>query len=489
MTDHTLPDDWRQWPRDPFKLLGVAPGVTPRDLKRAYTRLIRLYKPEHHPEAFGRLREAYETLQRLVERGNYLVLDVSGDGAVSMRGNGAPSGSSDEAPAASSAERQAESAPCPAAHRAPSRDEQLDERWRWAIEGNAERAYRGLCELHAQAPHLADACLRLYWLLSIEPRLDRERSPADWLATGLMASGLSGPLRELYRRELAANPAEAQTARSIALVDAPAADGHLIDLVVCRWNALARLGQAVEAIEADLKRLAPRLRAGDNDEAWARLLLAAADQLAFAEGGRAAKLLARCDADLNALVHLQFQLSGELDRLEFARELGSRARSLSRRTPVHDEFLEIVRLSWTADIGEMWPRFMAYLGTVAAAPAWSLKNFDAVAKSALPLLTQFRVALQMLDRWLEPSAEARTDDELAAAIVDFALEIPSGKYADWRLPLLGFCLREVIMPEDAVESLASHREFQLVGDEHVSQSLENDLALICVCHSCRLFWS
>lgn len=489
MTDHTLPDDWRQWPRDPFKLLGVAPGVTPRDLKRAYTRLIRLYKPEHHPEAFGRLREAYETLQRLTERGNYLVLDVSGDGTMSTRGNGSAAATSDEAPALPSAERPAETAPRPAAPRTPSRDEQLDECWRWAIEGDAERAYRRLCELHTQAPQLADACLRLYWLLSIDPRLDRERLPADWLATGLMASGLSGPLGELYRRELAANPAEAQTTRSIALVEAPAADGHLIDLVVCRWNALARLGQAVEAIEADLKRLAPRLRAGDNDQAWARLLLAAADQLAFAEGERAANLLAHCDAELNALVHLQFQLSGELDRLEFARELGGRARSLSRRTPVHDEFLEIVRLSWTADIGEMWPRFMAYLGTVAAAPAWSLKNFDAVAKSALPLLTQFRQALRMLDRWLDPSAESRGDDELSETIVDFAREIPGGKYADWRPPLLEFCLREVIMPEQVAEALAPHKEFQLTDDEHVAQPLASDWALTCVCHACRLFWT
>lgn len=486
MTDHTLPDDWRQWPRDPFKLLGVRPGVAPRDLKRAYTRLIRVYKPEHHPEAFGRLREAYETLQRIVEHGNYLVLDVSGEGAVSLRGTSEANASSGDSPAAV---HEADSAPRPAAPRALSREEQLDECWRWAIEGDAERAYRGLCELHAQAPHLTDACLRIYWLLAIDPRLDRERSPADWLAAGLQASRLAGPLRELYRRELAANPAEAQTARSIALVDAPAADGHLVDLVVCRWNAVARLGQAVEAIEADLERVGPRLRAGDSDEAWARLLLAAADQLAFAEGDRAAKLLAHCDAELNALVHLQFQLSGELDRLEFARELGSRARSLARRTPVHDEFLEIVRLSWTCDIGEIWPRFMAYLGAVAAAPEWSLKNFDAVAKSGLPLLSQFRIALRMLDHWLDPSEEARTDDELTATIVDFAREIPSGKYADWRLPLLGFCLREVIMPEQVAESLASHREFHLTNDEHASQPLENDLALICVCHACRLFWA
>src|SRR5688500_12033029 len=59
MADH-LPDDPRHWPDDPFRLLGVEPPATETDVKRAYTRLIRRFKPEHHPEQFRRVREAYE---------------------------------------------------------------------------------------------------------------------------------------------------------------------------------------------------------------------------------------------------------------------------------------------------------------------------------------------------------------------------------------------------------------------------------------------
>ena len=54
-----LPDDVRRWPSDPFKLLGVPRNVPPRDLKRAYTRLIRSYKPEHSPDEFRRIRAAH----------------------------------------------------------------------------------------------------------------------------------------------------------------------------------------------------------------------------------------------------------------------------------------------------------------------------------------------------------------------------------------------------------------------------------------------
>ncbi len=60
-----LPDDPRDWPHDPFLLLGVEPSATETDVKRAYTRLIRRFKPEHFPEQFRRVREAYEAaLQR-----------------------------------------------------------------------------------------------------------------------------------------------------------------------------------------------------------------------------------------------------------------------------------------------------------------------------------------------------------------------------------------------------------------------------------------
>src|SRR4051794_1748542 len=60
MDDHALPENPRDWPADPVALLGVPRSVSETDLKRAYTRLIRKYKPEHAPEEFRRIREAYE---------------------------------------------------------------------------------------------------------------------------------------------------------------------------------------------------------------------------------------------------------------------------------------------------------------------------------------------------------------------------------------------------------------------------------------------
>src|SRR4051812_18089872 len=60
MTPPELPEDSSQWPGDPFALLGLARGAAAIEIKRAYTRLIKKYKPEHPPDEFRRIREAYE---------------------------------------------------------------------------------------------------------------------------------------------------------------------------------------------------------------------------------------------------------------------------------------------------------------------------------------------------------------------------------------------------------------------------------------------
>src|SRR2546423_12895829 len=55
-------------PMDLYSLLGLAPGASPADIKRAYRRLARRYHPGINPgdraaeSLYGRISEAYETL-------------------------------------------------------------------------------------------------------------------------------------------------------------------------------------------------------------------------------------------------------------------------------------------------------------------------------------------------------------------------------------------------------------------------------------------
>ena len=55
-----LADDPKDWPTDPYALLGVGHGIDARELRKRYNALIRRFKPEQYPEQFRRIREAYD---------------------------------------------------------------------------------------------------------------------------------------------------------------------------------------------------------------------------------------------------------------------------------------------------------------------------------------------------------------------------------------------------------------------------------------------
>ena len=54
---------------DPTELLGIAAGASLRDIKQAYARLIKVYRPEHTPQEFQRIHAAFEDLSRRLAGG------------------------------------------------------------------------------------------------------------------------------------------------------------------------------------------------------------------------------------------------------------------------------------------------------------------------------------------------------------------------------------------------------------------------------------
>ncbi len=230
MTEHTLPDDLSRWPGNPYTLLGVPPGVNERDLRRAYTRLIRTYKPEHFPEHFRRIREAYESAR------NYAPFYTAFEAPANSPAESRP----DERPAPPTPEADIPSAPTverPAPQPPPrSFEEELDEAWNWAIDGDETRAYARLLDLLDRYPRRPETCLRLYSLLTVAPELDNQRVPCNFLVLGLRRSGGGGPCHELYRREIEDNPDEALTGRFAELLETTAQPGMLAIFVRWRWS-------------------------------------------------------------------------------------------------------------------------------------------------------------------------------------------------------------------------------------------------------------
>ena len=49
--------------KDPYKILGLEQGASLAEIKKAYFSLIKEYSPEKNPEAFKKIRKAYELLR------------------------------------------------------------------------------------------------------------------------------------------------------------------------------------------------------------------------------------------------------------------------------------------------------------------------------------------------------------------------------------------------------------------------------------------
>ncbi|MEM8943772.1 MAG: hypothetical protein AAGD11_01210 [Planctomycetota bacterium] len=69
MTNENNQPDWNLLPADPRGFFSLSAEFERKELKRAYNRLIRIYKPEKHPNEFQRIRAAFEELDMQLRYG------------------------------------------------------------------------------------------------------------------------------------------------------------------------------------------------------------------------------------------------------------------------------------------------------------------------------------------------------------------------------------------------------------------------------------
>ena len=62
-----LTDNTDEWPVGPFELLGIPRTAERAEIRRAYSVLIRRFRPETHPKQFQRVREAFEAVLVAIE--------------------------------------------------------------------------------------------------------------------------------------------------------------------------------------------------------------------------------------------------------------------------------------------------------------------------------------------------------------------------------------------------------------------------------------
>lgn len=474
MSDSRLPDDLARWPDDPFQLLGVRPGVAPRDLRRAYTELIRRFKPEHFPEHFRRIREAFETVQRFA---TFFSPDRPADPPAD-----APSPPADTPP------DQPEPAPAPDPWPVPDvRVDGPDELWAKAVAGDPGAAYRGLRELADRTPGRPDLYARLYWLAVLYPDLDPGRAPADWLAKGMVETGPGGPLLALYASEVQYETGEAGAPRWDAVLRADHPPAGLAGFLRARWQVLCRLGRWA-AVRDDLAVVRDRVRVRD-EAAWLGLLAELLNWLDWSgTGGDLADLETFVRDEAGELSALSLRYAALFDQMEWRDAVARSWRCFRRVGPWAADFLGVLQDGWRLPAERLRGWLEVVLGQMSRDPVAWVELFDRAGPEGQAALTHFgnllsayRAGAGIEDACPHAPSQLR---DLAAA----ALGWPGQDEELLRGRALRFCLAEATGPDQVRTAF----DPALGGPPGVPDwvlRLSEDPSLHYVCWACRLFRS
>ncbi|MCE9544892.1 MAG: DnaJ domain-containing protein [Planctomycetia bacterium] len=475
-----LPDRLADWPTDPYQLLGVPHGADLSTVRRAYNKLIRIYRPDHAPDEFRRVRDAYEWLLEAIRRDEWYRKATGGVAASDAE-------ESDDSDIESAADVDANS-PTMRVDSAPAEDE-LDAAWRMATTDDVAVAYRRISDLHGRFPSQSALCLRLYWLLRIDPACDARRVPVDWLATALRLTGLAGPALELYRRELRLDPNEALAQRCANLLDRQGPAARLCDLAEARWRAAGSIGRH-DVILADLARLHEPVH-GESEELWFRLLVSACNQLAWSSDLAIRREFAVRSREIEEMTHLHNTLRAQFDRMDTLRELAAAWRSSDfdrtfgswslDENRVPSSWWQMIKLSWTTSFEELRADLLPVLAQIARQPAEALKVFGLLRERNSVAANCFaQVLLDFAGRQETPGDDSVRTPAARQEAENWLWTVNAASYSLVRVGLLSFCVGSGIRPQAVAEVAEEVPMFFLKNNESFAHKVQEDAPLRAV---------
>ena len=480
--ERPLPEDLDRWPEDPWALFGLPRETNRRDVKRAYARLIRFYKPEHYPNEFARIRSAYEFLDSFLEF-REAGIDIAPAPVSSEEGAAAPAPSDALPP--ETAPPETLPPPVPPVEVSPR-----DKLWQRAQAGELEAAYAGYLQMLEEGDVDDEIYARLYWLLSLWPHVEDWRRATDWLVKGLEQTKLGGRLLELYRREVLRDPNEALMPRFWNLLSVEAPLGRYADLLAMRWQAAAML-ERFDVMREDLDWARQHIAVRDSIS-WARLLTAAIDYLAWHEERESQFASGACRRELESAEFDHNAIAGDLDRCDFLAKLVESWRKLYHGVTLPGNFVRplcaLVRDSWLLPFAAVRFRLMDFLAQSLVEPATTIDLLDR-ARNIGPLVVYHLANLvqalynERCDRENEPDPK-----KTAAGIGDFFGHSPLGNYENLRPYLLGYCLGQRLTAEQFAAGAKEALTPYALESSGVLQFIERDVALQILCRAALTLW-
>ena len=327
MSEH-LSEDATNWPHDPYVLLGVSRDTDERTLRRAYTSLIRRFRPEHHPQEFQRIREAYEQVQQnLAFPGSWDAL-TSPTGRARQFDQWPTRHAVEDSSRRDSSQRDSDSSAKhskPANHDTRQSAEAVPDFEVLLATGDPALALRDHEARFGEHPDVEEAALQRYWLLKLQPTNDDEHV-FDWLAAQAFRHSGQEKVLACLRQEVAWDSDLARRDSLAWLAGEDVSQDRFQDILAARWRSAAVNG-GWSLIADELRQIEERDRL-DAQDSWAAASVTVMNLLLW--GGQAQhKELRRLRDVLVKCEELQLRLPHIFDALDELDALLSELQSLS----------------------------------------------------------------------------------------------------------------------------------------------------------------
>lgn len=495
-----LSNDLSHWPTDPFLLLGVDRTVNERELKRAYVRLIKRFKPEHFPRHFRRLRDAFEEVH-----GQIASLD-SRHGDTEETQNDVSVASSDQPPSWEMSkqhpqeEGQGVVAGQASAITPISAHNQFDADWELACTGQLPAAYERMRPTAIRESAGEDVFLGLYWILTMTPTIEPERQPIDWLYEGLRRHGFKGRLAALYRNKLKRYPQEGSAQQGTDLLRALQEPADIVELLYIRWLAFDQLrSQSINSAKqfvVDIVNdyaIAEQLLRHEHEDHTAVVQFMTIDFLIWEDEPTAVEFVKNLILQLNAAHHVHTSQGWRFDRYDRLLIAVNHWRRLrARRKPPWSTMLatlllEFIRYAAIARYTDGSSLIGRCQSEIASDPHLAMSTIDALGADSSGLCRILISELEAAEYSVDSNEEEEELDRpgLIEYLRNFVVESPWYRYDRFRRLLLDFCIQECVSPQAVAKAVSEIRELVIADGRQLCEAIAADSVLNIVYGSTR----
>lgn len=438
--------------------MGVAPNAERTDVRRAYSRLIRRFRPESHPHHFQQLHEAYEVALAIV--------DGRGQNMLSSNANGPPFDFQGEHTA---------STPNTPDGNTDAVESDAEQLWKTFVDVPGVEPFVAMQRLAKQPQTQGDVFLMLYWMQRLHPQVSDFEDRTKWLVQGQERRSQDVRFLQLYMTELRADSSLCIDPSTEKFVELITNSDARVDYLTVRWDGIGRRGKWTR-LGSEIE-FARGLFGIDRTEQWVRLLLAAYEIVSFSTDSAGDQLLRKIHEEIISFPDLELSLNQELESLDLWKTLRSQRSRVGT-----DEIFQFVTQYHHSNPAETRLAVISFLRRWVNRPRAALNVLTASSANQPEAFWQFCHYVSVA----ESTAEDLQDDTISRAIIEFLPETYADSYAGMRYRILEFCRAECLGPQQFFQNLGTVAT-EIGIEEELFNALRDDHPLYVAIKCMHLF--